>query len=139
MSGRLSNKRALVTAAGQGIGAATARAFAAQGARVLATDINERLLTDLAGVDGIETRPLDVTDAAQIQEVVSAAGSLDILFNCAGFVAHGSILDCDEKDWDFSFELNVKAMYRMVRAVLPGMIEAGGVVPSSTCHRWHPA
>lgn len=126
MSGRLLNKRALVTAAGQGIGAATARAFAAEGAEVLATDINEGLLSALSGVRGIETRRLDVTDAAAIQAVVAAAGSFDILFNCAGFVAHGSILDCDEKDWDFSFELNVKAMYRMVRAVLPAMIEAGG-------------
>jgi 2-keto-3-deoxy-L-fuconate dehydrogenase len=126
MAGRLANKRALVTAAGQGIGAATAREFAAQGAQVIATDINEDLLKALAGVDGITTRRLDVTDAAQIAAVAAEIGAVDILFNCAGFVAHGNILECSEKDWDFSFELNVKAMFRMVRAILPAMIDNGG-------------
>ncbi|MFT5449455.1 MAG: 2-keto-3-deoxy-L-fuconate dehydrogenase [Gammaproteobacteria bacterium] len=126
MAGRLANKRALVTAAGQGIGAETARVFAAEGAQVIATDINEDLLKGLAGVDGITTRRLDVTDAAQVAAVMADVGTLDILFNCAGYVAHGNILECDEKDWDFSFELNVKSMYRMVRAVLPSMIDNGG-------------
>ena len=110
VTARLANKRALVTAAGQGIGAATARAFAAQGAQVIATDLNEDLLKGLAGVDGITTRRLDVTDAAQIAAIAADIGAVDILFNCAGYVAHGNILDCDEKDWDFSFELNVKSM-----------------------------
>ena len=126
MAARLANKRALVTAAGQGIGAATAREFAAQGAQVIATDINADLLKALAGVDGISTRRLDVTDAAQITAVAAEIGAVDILFNCAGFVAHGNILECTEKDWDFSFELNVKAMFRMVRAILPAMIANGG-------------
>ena len=126
VAGRLAGKRALVTAAGQGIGAATARAFAAEGATVLATDIDESLLAALATVDGITTRRLDVTDAAQIARVTADAGPLDVLFNCAGYVAHGTILECEEKDWDFSFELNAKAMYRMVRAVLPAMLAAGG-------------
>jgi len=126
VSGRLTGKQALVTAAGQGIGAATARAFAAEGATVLATDIDEGLLRNLEGVTGIQTARLDVTDAEQVRQVVAGAGPLDVLFNCAGFVAHGSILACDERDWDFSFELNVKAMYRMLRAVLPVMLDTGG-------------
>ena len=126
MAGRLEGKRALVTAAGQGIGAAIARAFAEQGAEVVATDVNEAALAGLAGVDGIATRRLDVTDAAAVGDVVSGAGALDVLVNCAGYVHHGSILECDERDWDFSFDLNVKSMYRTIRAVLPAMLEAGG-------------
>jgi 2-keto-3-deoxy-L-fuconate dehydrogenase len=116
----------LVTAAGQGIGAATARAFAAEGAQVIATDINEDLLKALADVEGVTTRRFDVTDAAQVATVAAEVGAVDILFNCAGFVAHGNILECEEKDWDFSFELNVKSMYRIVRAMLPAMIDNGG-------------
>jgi len=115
-----------VTAAGQGIGAATARAFAAEGAQVIATDINEDLLKALADVEGVTTRRFDVTDAAQVATVAAEVGAVDILFNCAGFVAHGNILECEEKDWDFSFELNVKSMYRIVRAMLPAMIDNGG-------------
>ena len=126
MAARLANKRALVTAAGQGIGAATARAFAAEGAQVIATDINEDLLKALAGVEGVTTRRFDVTDAAQVATVAAEVGAVDILFNCAGFVAHGNILECEEKDWDFSFELNVKSMYRIVRAMLPAMLDNGG-------------
>jgi 2-keto-3-deoxy-L-fuconate dehydrogenase len=126
MTTRLAGKRALVTAAGQGIGQATARAFAAQGAEVIATDIDAALLEALRDASGIRAQRLDVTDAAAIARVTAAVGGVDVLFNCAGFVAHGSILECDERDWDFSFELNVKAMYRMVRAVLPGMIARGG-------------
>ncbi len=126
MAGRLEGKRALVTAAGQGIGAAIARVFAAQGAEVVATDVNEAALAGLAGAGGIATRRLDVTDAAAVGEVISGAGALDVLVNCAGYVHHGSILECDERDWDFSFDLNVKSMYRTIRAALPAMLEAGG-------------
>ena len=121
--GRLDGKTCLVTAAGQGIGRASALAMAAQGARVIATDINE---ATLAGLDGCETRRLDVRDGAAIAALASEIGAPDALFNCAGFVANGTILDCDEAQWDFSFDLNVKAMYRMIRAFLPGMIENGG-------------
>lgn len=126
MTARLDGKRALVTAAGQGIGAAVARAFAAEGAEVLATDIDDELLRGHAGERSITTARLDVTDAAAIDAVARSAGHVDVLCNCAGFVAHGSILDCEARDWDFSFELNVTSMYRMVRALLPGMIAGGG-------------
>ena len=124
--GRLAGKRALVTAAAQGIGEAIARAFAGAGARVLATDVNGEKLSGLAPVEGIETRVVDVLDAASVASCVEASGPFDVLASCAGFVHHGTILDCDEEAWDFSFDLNVKAMYRVVRAVLPGMIERGG-------------
>ena len=126
MSGRLSGKRAIVTAAAQGIGNATARMFAAQGAQVIATDINAQLLAELDAVDGITTQLLDVTDRAQIAAFVNAVPTPDVLFNCAGFVHHGTILECDEDAWDFSFNLNAKSMYMMVRAFLPGMLAAGG-------------
>jgi 2-keto-3-deoxy-L-fuconate dehydrogenase len=126
MTGRLAGKTALVTAAGQGIGRATALAFAREGARVFATDIDERGLAELAGVEGITTRRLDVTDAAAIAALVPALPPLSVLFNAAGFVHHGTILDCDEADWDFSFELNVRSMYRVIRAALPAMLELGG-------------
>ena len=125
MSERLKGKRVLVTAAGQGIGRASAIAMAEQGARVLATDINAAALESLAG-HGIETRLLNVRDPADIAATVQAAGRVDVLFNCAGFVANGTILDCDEDQWAFSFDLNVTAMYRMCRAFLPGMIDQGG-------------
>jgi len=121
--GRLSGKTCLVTAAGQGIGRASALAMAAEGARVVATDINEAAL---ASLEGVETRRLDVLDLGDIAAVRDALGAPDVLFNCAGFVANGTILDCDEEEWDFSFDLNVKAMYRMIRAFLPAMIGAGG-------------
>jgi len=126
LADRLAGKRALVTAAGQGIGAAIARAFAAEGASVLATDINLETLGQLDGLSGLSIRHLDVTDNAEIAACVAAAGTLDVLCNCAGFVHHGSILDCAESDWDFSFDLNAKSMYRTIRAALPGMLEAGG-------------
>lgn len=126
MTDRLKGKRCLVTAAGQGIGRATALAFAREGATVLATDLDERLLAELAGVPGISTRRLDVTDAAAITATVAEAGRIDVLFNGAGFVHAGSILDCDDAAWDFSFELNVRSMYRLIRAVLPGMRAQGG-------------
>lgn len=126
MSGRLAGKIALVTAAGQGIGRATANAFADEGAVVWATDINEQLLPALShDRHGIRTRRLDVLKAQDIADFAAEIGTVDILFNCAGYVHHGSILDCSEKDWDFSFDLNVKSMYRTCRAFLPGMLRAG--------------
>ena len=124
--GRLAGKRALVTAAAQGIGEAIARAFAREGADVLATDVNAATLAKLDPVTGIETRRLDVLDGAEVQACADAAGPFDVLASCAGYVHHGTILDCDEAAWDFSFDLNVKATYRVVRTVLPGMIERGG-------------
>jgi 2-keto-3-deoxy-L-fuconate dehydrogenase len=125
MAGRLSGKLALVTAAAQGIGAATARAFAAEGASVVASDVNEALLSELAKVPGIRTRRLDVTRPDEIHAAARALGTLDVLANFAGFVHHGTVLDCEEKDWDFSFELNLKSMYRTIRAFLPAMLAAG--------------
>ncbi|MEO1724457.1 MAG: SDR family NAD(P)-dependent oxidoreductase, partial [Pseudomonadota bacterium] len=125
--GRLAGKRAFVTAAGQGIGAATVRAFAAEGAHVIATDLSGAALEALAGeVPGIETAVLDARDTDAVDRAASGAGRVDVLFNCAGFVHHGTILDCDEAAWDFSFDLNVKSMWRTVRAFLPAMLEAGG-------------
>ncbi len=121
--GRLSGKTCLLTAAGQGIGRATAHAFAAEGARVIATDIDAGALAELKGV---ETRQLDVLDAEAISATAAAHPDIDVLFNCAGFVANGTILDCDETEWDFSFDLNVKSAYRMIRAFLPGMLKIGG-------------
>lgn len=123
--GRLDGKVALVSAAAQGIGRATAEAFAREGARVIATDINEQALGGLEGTPGIEVRCLDVT-ANDAVLAIAAEVAPDVLFNCAGYVHHGSILECDEAAWDFSFDLNVKAMYRMIRAFLPGMLERGG-------------
>jgi 2-keto-3-deoxy-L-fuconate dehydrogenase len=123
MAGRLEGKTALVTAAAQGMGRATAQAFLREGARVIATDIDEAKLATLKGAD---TRRLDVTDRAAIEKLASDVGAVDILFNCAGFVHHGTILDCSEKDWDFSMTLNTRSMYRMIQCFLPSMIEAGG-------------
>ncbi|MDX2314092.1 MAG: SDR family oxidoreductase [Gammaproteobacteria bacterium] len=126
MADRLTGKRALVTAAAQGIGRATAEAFAAEGAHVIATDVHEDNLAKLDGISGISTRRLDVTDADSVVATATDIGAVDILFNCAGFVHHGSVLDCGESDWDFSFDLNVKSMYFTIRAFLPAMLEAGG-------------
>ncbi len=123
--GRLNGKTCLVTAAGQGIGRASALAMQAEGASVFATDVNEAALADLAG-HGIKTFRLDVLDPESIAAAVRKVGAPNVLFNCAGFVANGSILDCDEDQWAFSMNLNVTAMYRMNRAFLPGMIKAGG-------------
>ncbi len=123
---RMQGKTALVTAAAQGIGRAIVEKFAAEGASVWATDINTDLLSELEGAANITTRKLDVTDAAAVQAVAAEAGPLDALVNCAGFVHHGTILECDEEDYDRSFDLNVRGAYRMIRATLPGMLESGG-------------
>jgi 2-keto-3-deoxy-L-fuconate dehydrogenase len=126
MSGRLAGKKALVTAAAQGIGRATALAFVDEGATVWATDINEAGLQTLNRErSGIHTNRLDVLDSSAVAKLASELGAIDILFNCAGFVHHGTILECTEKDWDFSFDLNVKSMYRTCHAFLPAMLEAG--------------
>lgn len=126
MSGRLNGKTAVLTAAGQGIGRATAVAFANEGAVVWATDINDSSLASLAEEQpNIRTRRLDVRNSAEISDLAGELGNMDILFNCAGFVHHGTILDCSERDWDFSFDLNVKSMYRMCSSFLPAMLKAG--------------
>ena len=126
MAGRLSGKAALVTAAGQGIGRATAEAFLAEGARVVATDLDPAKLAGLAGAD---CRALDVRSTEAVEalarDLTRSLGPLDVLFNAAGFVHHGSVLECSEADWDFSFDLNVKSMHRTIRAFLPGMLERG--------------
>lgn len=123
--GRLAGKAALVTAAGQGIGRATALAMAAEGAEVFATDINAETLAELDATNGVTTFTLDVMDEASIVEGVTRAAP-DILFNCAGFVHHGTILDATDAEWNFGFELNVRSMYWTSRAAIPGMIERGG-------------
>jgi 2-keto-3-deoxy-L-fuconate dehydrogenase len=129
MTQRLAGKTALVTAAGQGIGRATAEAYAREGARVVATDINEAALAELAPLTGCSTRRLDVTDPRAVATLVAGVeaefGALHVLFNGAGFVHAGTILDCDDQAWDFSFNLNVRSMYHLIRAVLPGMLASG--------------
>jgi 2-keto-3-deoxy-L-fuconate dehydrogenase len=126
MSGRLAGKVALVTAAAQGIGHATALAFADEGATVWATDINEAVLSELSkNRPGINTRRLDVLKAQEVNKLAAELGTLDVLFNCAGFVHHGTVLDCTEKDLDFAFDLNVKSMYRTCHAFMPAMLQAG--------------
>ncbi|NBZ86900.1 SDR family oxidoreductase [Stagnihabitans tardus] len=120
--GRLAGKKALVTAAGQGIGRASALAMIREGAEVIATDINASALEGL----GCETRVLNVRDPQAVSQAAAEIGAVDVLFNCAGFVAAGTILDCDEDQWAFSLDLNMTAMYRMCKAFLPPMIAAGG-------------
>ena len=130
MSGRLAGKTAVITAAGQGIGRASALAFAEEGAVVWATDINEASLASLklasmkSDRPAIRTRKMDVCDSQDVETFAAEVGALDVLFNCAGFVHHGTIFDCSEKDWDDSFDLNVKSMYRTCRAFLPAMLKA---------------
>ena len=124
MADWVKGKTVLVTAAAQGIGRATALAFAAAGARVIATDINEVALGDIG--NGIATRRLDVLDTADVIKAVAEAGVVDVLFNGAGFVHAGSILDMKDEDFDFAVDLNVRSMIRTIRAVLPGMLERGG-------------
>ena len=123
--GRLQGKRCFVTAAGQGIGRASALAMAREGAEVIATDINAAALEGLAA-EGLGVRVLDVRDPAAVAAAAAEAGGIDVLFNCAGHVASGSILDCDEAQWAFSVDLNMTAMYRVTRAFLPGMLARGG-------------
>jgi 2-keto-3-deoxy-L-fuconate dehydrogenase len=125
MTNRLQGKTAFVTAAGQGIGRAVAEAFVREGARVIATDINDELLAQVAAATGCETRRLDVTDANAVTAAAEAAGAVQVLFNGAGYVHAGTILDCDERAFEFSFDLNVRAMYRMTRAFLPTMLAHG--------------
>ena len=131
---RLTGKTALITAAGQGIGRASAERMAAEGARVIATDVNDALLAELAAVAGIEARRLNVLDAAAIAALAGEIGPVDILFNCAGVVHAGDILTATEAEWDFAFDLNVKAQFRMIRAVLPGMLDrrAGSIINMSS-------
>ncbi len=126
MTSRLAGKTALITAAGQGIGRATVELFAVHGARVIASDINDAALAELAKIDNVTALKLDVTDGAAVAKAAADLPPLDVLFNCAGYVANGTILECDEKDWDFSFDLNVKAMYRLIQLTLPAMLEQGG-------------
>jgi 2-keto-3-deoxy-L-fuconate dehydrogenase len=118
MGQRLAGKTALITAAGQGIGYAAAELFAREGARVIATDVR----IDALGKLPVEARTLDVRDSASINAFARELGAIDVLFNCAGFVHAGSILEASEEDWDFAFDLNAKAMYRTIRAFLPAML-----------------
>jgi 2-keto-3-deoxy-L-fuconate dehydrogenase len=122
MNARLTGKTALVTAAGQGIGRATAELFASEGATVWATDVNEDLL---AKVSGCRVRRLDVRDPGEVTAAIAEAGAVDVLFNCAGYVHSGTILECDESAWDFSLDINLKSMYRLIAAALPGMLARG--------------
>lgn len=122
MTGRLSGKTAFITAAGQGIGRAIAEAFIEEGARVWATDIDAG---KLAGLAGAETRALDVRSTAAVNALAAEAGAVDILVNAAGYVAHNSVLECSDEDWDFSFDVNVKSMHRTVKAFVPGMLARG--------------
>jgi 2-keto-3-deoxy-L-fuconate dehydrogenase len=126
MSQRLAGKKALVTAAGQGIGRAVAEAFADEGARVVATDLNPGLLEALKGRAGLVIETLDALDATAIAEAARRHPDVDILFNGAGYVHHGSVLDCTEAQWDFAFDLNVRSMYRTIKAFLPGMLAKDG-------------
>jgi 2-keto-3-deoxy-L-fuconate dehydrogenase len=123
LSGRLAGKIALVTAAGQGIGRASALAMAREGARVYATDVNAALLEPYAGAAGIQTRVLDVLDDAAVARIIDELPPLSILFNCAGYVHNGTILDCSPKDWEFSFRLNVRSMYMTIKCALPKMLD----------------
>lgn len=126
MAGRLAGKTALVTAAGQGIGRASVEAFVREGAHVIATDINDATLAELGAMEGITARKLNVLDGDAVKVAAREIGTVDVLFNCAGFVHHGTVLECDEDAFDFSMNLNVRAMYRMIRAFLPAMLENGG-------------
>jgi 2-keto-3-deoxy-L-fuconate dehydrogenase len=131
---RLKGKICVVTAAGQGIGAATARAFAREGATVWATDLDEAKLQPLAAVEGVKIHRLDVLDKSAIGEFVRETGDIDTLFNCAGFVHHGRVLDATDEQWDFAFNLNVRSMFWTIQAFLPGMLKngAGSIVNMSS-------
>jgi 2-keto-3-deoxy-L-fuconate dehydrogenase len=131
MSQRLAGKTAFVTAAGQGIGRAVAMAFVREGARVIATDLNESLLTALQAETGCTTQRLDVTDAAAISAAAAQHGPVNVLFNAAGYVHAGTVLDCTEADWDFAFTLNVRSQFRMIKAFAPGMLQLAKAQGSS--------
>lgn len=126
MGNRLQGKLAFVTAAGHGMGRAAAIAMAREGAQVIATDIDTQALDSLAATPGIETQRLDVTDAAAVERAIAAQPALDVLFNCAGIVHQNTVLDCSDQDWDVAFALNVRSMFRTIRAALPGMLAHGG-------------
>ncbi len=126
MAGRLAGKTALITAAGQGIGHATALAFHNEGALLWATDIDESKLAGLAALEGVSCRALDVRDPGAVEAAAAEIGALDVLFNCAGRVPHGTVLDCEPADWEETLRLNVTAMYRTIRAFLPAMLAGGG-------------
>jgi 2-dehydro-3-deoxy-L-fuconate 4-dehydrogenase len=134
MSDRLKGKRAFVTAAAAGIGRACAIAFAREGATVIATDIDEKALSSLKNEGVVETARLDVRDSAAVEAAAKRVGKVGILLNAAGFVHHGTVLDCSDEDFDFSFDLNVKSMHRTIRAFLPGMLDqrSGAIVNISS-------
>jgi 2-keto-3-deoxy-L-fuconate dehydrogenase len=123
--GRLAGKTAFITAAGQGMGRAAALAFAKEGARVWATDLNPKTVGELEGKDGIRTGTLDVTDENAVKKIAAEAGDVDVLFNCAGIVHHGSILEATSRDWDQAFAVNVKSMFLVSKAFIPGMLRKG--------------
>jgi 2-keto-3-deoxy-L-fuconate dehydrogenase len=125
MSQRLAGKTAFLTAAGAGIGRATAIAFAREGARVIATDLKPELMDDLRGIPGIEIEKLDALDAAAIADAAVRHPDVDVLFNAAGYVHHGTVLDCTEEQWDFAFNLNARSMFRTIKAFVPGMLARG--------------
>ena len=136
MNERLKDKNIIVTAAGQGIGRATAIAFYNEGANVIATDINDKILSDLnKKYPNIKVQPLDVTNNNAILNFIKTLNQVDVLFNAVGFVHHGSVLECEEKDWDFSFDVNIKAMYFMCKAILPLMVrqKIGSIINVSSC------
>src|SRR3954463_4613031 len=137
MAGRLNGKTAVVTAAGQGIGRAIAEACLREGAGVWATDLDE---TKLEGLNGAERRRLDARPTEAVDALARETGPIDALVNAAGFVHHGTVLDCSEEDWDFSFDLNVKSMHRTMKAFLPAMIAGGGgsIVNISSCAALRP-
>jgi 2-keto-3-deoxy-L-fuconate dehydrogenase len=125
MAASLKGKTVLITAAGQGIGRASALAFAAEGANVVATDVNDAALAELGKMDGITAKRLDVLDTNAVNTLVAESGAIDVLFNCAGFVHSGSILEASDEDFDFAMNLNVRSMIRTIRAALPGMLVRG--------------
>ena len=134
MTGQLSGKTAIVTGAGQGIGRTAAILFASEGARVLAVDVNGAALADLKAAHGCQPIILDLTDGVAIAEFIDEVGAVDVLFLCAGHVAYGTIEECSDADWAFSFDLNVTAMFRMIRALIPGMIarKGGSIITMSS-------
>jgi 2-keto-3-deoxy-L-fuconate dehydrogenase len=141
---RLKGKRCVVTAAAQGIGEATAKAFAREGAEVWATDVNDaKLAQAMQGVAGVQPGKLDVLDKGAIQALAARVGAIDVLFNCAGFVNHGTVLEATDEQWSFAFDLNVRSMFWTIQAFLPGMVEKGGgsivnVASAASSHKGAP-